>query len=173
MNILQKIFKDHYEEIEYILHPRPVVMQNIKKMVQCGDPSYGGAIYGCPSCGEFKHVPFRCHSKFCPTCGNKYSIDRGTKIAFKLIRCNHRHLVFTIDEELRQFFLDDRSFSTACFRLSVLFYWNCFANSTSPGTLFLGSFAFFTHSEDPSYGTLTSIASLRKAASLMMAFGEP
>lgn len=127
MNILQKIFKDHYEEIEYILHPRPVVMENIEKMVNCGDPSYGGAMYGCPSCGELKFAPFRCHSKFCPTCGNKYSIDRGTKIAFKMIQCTHRHLVFTIDEELRQFFLEDRSLLNCLFHavrsvLLKLFY---------------------------------------------------
>ena len=38
MNILQNIFSDHYEEIEYLLHPRPVVMENISKMINCGDP---------------------------------------------------------------------------------------------------------------------------------------
>lgn len=87
MHILKKIFREHYEEIQYILHPRPVVMENIEKMVNCGDPSYGGAMYGCPCCGELKFVPFRCHSKFCPTCGYKYCIDRSTKMSFKLIRC--------------------------------------------------------------------------------------
>ena len=30
-------------------------------------------------------------------------------MAFKLIQCTHRHCVFTIDEELRLFFLEDRS----------------------------------------------------------------
>ncbi|MFR8221123.1 MAG: transposase zinc-binding domain-containing protein [Blautia faecis] len=30
-------------------------------------------MYGCPHCGKLKFVPFRCHSRFCPTCGNKYS----------------------------------------------------------------------------------------------------
>lgn len=30
MNILQNIFKDHYEEIEYTFHPRPIVLQNIE-----------------------------------------------------------------------------------------------------------------------------------------------
>ena len=30
-------------------------------------------------------------------------------MAFKLIQCTHRHCVFTIDEELRHFFLEDRS----------------------------------------------------------------
>ena len=58
MNILQKIFKDHYEENEYTLHPRPVVMENITKMINCGDPSYGGTMYGCPHCGELKFVAF-------------------------------------------------------------------------------------------------------------------
>lgn len=37
MNILQQIFKEHYEEIQYIPYPRPVVMENIEKMVNCGD----------------------------------------------------------------------------------------------------------------------------------------
>ena len=115
MNILQNIFNDHYEEIQYCLHPRPVVMENIEKMVNCGDPSYGGAMFGCPCCGELKFVTFRCHSKFCPTCGNKYCIDRSTKMSFKLIDCTHRHLVFTIDESLRPFFLKDRSLLNCLF----------------------------------------------------------
>ena len=116
MNILQKIFKDHYEEIEYTLHPRPVVMENITKMINCGDPSYGGTMYGCPHCGELKFVAFRCHAKFCPTCGNKYCIDRSSKMASKLIQCDHRHLVFTIDEDLRPFFLNDRSLLDCLFQ---------------------------------------------------------
>ena len=74
MNILQEIFTDHYEEIKYTLHPRPAEMENIDKMINCGDPSYGGAMYGCIHCGNLKFVPFRCHSRFCPTCGNKYSM---------------------------------------------------------------------------------------------------
>ncbi|EOS35046.1 IS91 family transposase [Dubosiella newyorkensis] len=116
MNILKKIFTEHFEEIQYILHPRPVVMENIEKMINCGDPSYGGAMYGCPHCGNFKFVPFRCHSKFCPTCGNKYCIDRSTKMSFKLLHGPHRHLVFTIDEKLRPFFLEDRSLLDCLFR---------------------------------------------------------
>ena len=38
MNILQKIFTDHYEEIKYTLHPRDTEMENIEKMIHCGDP---------------------------------------------------------------------------------------------------------------------------------------
>ena len=109
MNVLQQIFTDYYEEIEYILHPRKTEMENIDKMIHCGDPSFGGAMYGCPHCGNLKFVPFRCHSRFCPTCGNKYTMDRTTSMSFKLVNVTHRHCVFTIDENLREFFLKDRS----------------------------------------------------------------
>jgi hypothetical protein len=115
MNILQKIFNNHYEEMLYILHPRSSVVENVEKMLNCGDPSYGGAMYGCTKCGNLKFVPFRCHSRFCPTCGNKYSIDRTTSMSFKIINVQHRHCVFTIAEELRTFFLQDRSLLNCLF----------------------------------------------------------
>ena len=61
MNILQQIFSDHYEEIKYTLKTRPVVLESIEKMIHCGAPSFGGAMYGCPSCGALKFVRFRSH----------------------------------------------------------------------------------------------------------------
>ena len=63
MNILQRIFTDYYEQIEYTLHPRPSEMENIEKMIKCGYPSFGGAMYGCSNCGKLKFVPFRCQSE--------------------------------------------------------------------------------------------------------------
>ena len=81
MNILQQIFSDHYEEIKYTLKTRPVVLESIEKMIHCGDPSFGGAMYGCPSCGALKFVPFRCKSRFCPSCSNLYSIQRTTSMS--------------------------------------------------------------------------------------------
>ena len=107
-NVLQDIFKDHYEEMLYILHPRKSVIENVDRMINCGDPSFGGAMYGCSKCDTFKFVPFRCHSRFCPICGTKYSIDRTTSMSFKIINAQHRHCVFTIDSELRHFFLENR-----------------------------------------------------------------
>ena len=109
MSILQDIFRDHYEIIEYTCHPREVELENIDKMIHCGDPAYGGTMYGCPHCGEMKFVPFRCKSRFCPSCGNKYNQMRSLYMSSKLIACTHRHCVFTIPEELRHFFLEDRN----------------------------------------------------------------
>ena len=127
MNILQEIFNDNYEIIQYTLHPRAVEMENIEKMMNCGDPSFGGAMYACSQCGKMKFVPFRCKSRFCPTCGVKYCQERSTSMSFKLLRCGHRHCVFTIDEELRHFFLEDRSLLDCLFQavrnvVSQMFY---------------------------------------------------
>lgn len=52
MNILQEIFNDYYEEMIYTLHPRKSVIENVDKMLHCGDPAFGGAMYGCPHCGK-------------------------------------------------------------------------------------------------------------------------
>ena len=141
MNILQTIFKDHYEEMLYILHPRQAVIDNVDKMINCGDPSFGEAMYACSKCGNLKFVPFRCKSRFCPTCGVKYCQDRSNSMAFKLIQCTHRHCVFTIDEELRHFFLEDRSLLDCLFNAVLL------------------------------NGIPTFIALLRKVVSLTMGFG--
>ena len=74
----------------YLQHPRDSVIENVDKMINCGNPSFGGAMYGCGHCGNLKFVPFRCKSRFCPTCGNKYSISMLTQHIpekhFKMIR---------------------------------------------------------------------------------------
>ena len=109
MNILQSIFTDYYKHIIYELHPRPAVIENVNKMIHCGDSSHVGAMYGCPHCGNLKFVPFRCKSRFCPSCGNKYNQLRSFHMSCKLVSCVHRHCVFTIPAELRVYFLEDRT----------------------------------------------------------------
>lgn len=69
----------------------------------------GHALYFCDHCNTFKHVAFTCKSRFCNSCGAKYTQDRAESISSKLIRCPHRHIVLTIPEELRIFFIRDRS----------------------------------------------------------------
>ena len=115
MNILQSIFTDYYEHMIYELHPRPAVIENVNKMIHCGDSSHGGAMYGCPHCGNLKFVPFRCKSRFCPSCGNKYNQLRSFHMSCKLVACVHRHCVFTIPEELRIYFLKDRTLLNCLF----------------------------------------------------------
>lgn len=72
-------------------------------------------MYGCPHCGNLKFVPFRCKSRFCPSCGNKYNQLRSFHMSCKLVACVHRHCVFTIPKELRDYFLKDRSLLNCLF----------------------------------------------------------
>lgn len=41
----------------YTLHPRDSIIENVDKMIHCGDPSFVGAMYGCKHCGNLKFVP--------------------------------------------------------------------------------------------------------------------
>lgn len=123
MNVLQKIFNDSFDEIRYTLHLRKCELESIEKMIHYSDLSLGGTMYGCPHCGNLKFVPFRCHSRFCPTCSNKYAMERTPQISFKLVDVQHRHCVFTIDENLRHFFLETAGFLTvSSMPLTVLSY---------------------------------------------------
>ena len=95
-------------------------------------------MYGCPCCGELKFSPFRCHSRFCPSCGNKYAMARTHAMASKLVSVPHRHCVFTIDENLRHFFLKDRDLLNCLFHsvssvFSRLFYKMNMSKNFTPG----------------------------------------
>ncbi|MBE7722453.1 MAG: hypothetical protein E7243_23470 [Lacrimispora celerecrescens] len=70
-------------------------------MIHYGDPAFGGAMYSCPRCGNFKFVAFCYHSRCCPTCGNMYFIGRTTSTSFKIIDVTNRHCVFTIERAFR------------------------------------------------------------------------
>ena len=171
MNVIQKMLRDYYEIIEYDLKPRPVVMENIEKVINCGDPSYGGAMYICTHCKNWKFVPFRCHSRFCPTCGNKYAMERTTSMSFKLVNVNHRHCVFTIDENLRDFFLNDRSLLNCLFHavnsvISRMFFQLNKSKNFTPGFIMV-----YTLSAETSNGTLIFTVSSRKGDLAMMVSG--
>lgn len=171
MNILQRIFADHFEEMVYTLHPRDSIIENVDKMINCGDPSFGGAMYGCPHCGKLKFVPFRCRNRFCPTCGNLYSMQRTTSMAFKLINVTHRHCVFTIDENLRDFFLLDRSLLDCLFHAVTSVVSRMFSKQNKSMN-FTHGFLMVLHTlAETSNGTLISTASFPKAATAITAFG--
>ena len=107
----QQIFSDNFYsflENNPSLNIRPIVIEEVEKMLTCQDPDYGHAIYECPNCHETHIIPFTCKSRFCNTCAIKYQMDRALEITSKLIRCEHRHVVFTIPEQLRIFFIKDR-----------------------------------------------------------------
>ena len=94
---------------------RDIVYYEVAKMMKCRTPKLGFSLFECPNCGN-KHIQFHsCKSKFCTSCGNKYSKERVINITSKLYNCNHRHLVFTIHDALWNLFRTDRN------KLNLLF----------------------------------------------------
>lgn len=117
---IKDIFADHWDSFVAEGYPiRSVVFKNVDKIIKCGDPTMGHALYYCEHCNKFKHVAFTCKSRFCNSCGAKYTQDRAESITSKLVRCTHRHIVFTIPEELRIFFLRDRNLLNLIFKASA------------------------------------------------------
>ena len=94
-------------------------------------------------------------------------------MAFQLIQCSHRHCVFTIDEDLRHFFLEDRSLLDCLFHavrsvvLRMFFGLNMSRN-------FVPGFICVLHIPSGVLlnGTLISIAWLQKAAFQMTALAH-
>lgn len=117
---IKDIFRDNWSDFLKLNLPiRPVVLDNVDKIIHCGDPSMGHALYFCDKCGHTKHVSFTCKSRFCNSCGAKYISDRAFSITSTLIHCKHRHMVFTIPEELRHYLRKDRSLLNLLFEASA------------------------------------------------------
>jgi len=102
--------KDHWDTFIEINGDkvRKVVKEDIKRMINCGELSNGYAVYECTECGEAKKVAFRCKSRVCSSCGKVYVDERADKMASKMVKSTHRHMVFTIPEELRIYFQRER-----------------------------------------------------------------
>ena len=115
---IKTIFKDHWNNFlnkftKIII--RDTVFDNVKRMIKCKTLDLGFDVFKCPECGKEKICFHTCKSRLCSSCGNKYNNDRQTSIFSKLFKFKHRHVVWTIPEELRKYFRENRE------RLSLLF----------------------------------------------------
>lgn len=115
---IKQIFNDHWNNFlndNPTIKIRDVVFSNVNRMLKCKTLDLGFSLFVCDHCGNEKIVLHTCKSRMCSSCGNKYNKQRESSIFSKLIRYQHRHVVFTIPEELRVFFRQDRK------RLNFLF----------------------------------------------------
>lgn len=115
---IKDIFEEHWNKFlkSYPnINIRETVFDNINKMLKCKTLDLGFDVFKCPNCGKEKFCFHTCKSRLCSSCGNKYNTERQTSIFSKLFKFNHRHVVWTIPEELRNYFREDRK------RLSLLF----------------------------------------------------
>lgn len=112
---IKRIFSDHWDEFlnRFGNRVREVVIKEVNKILGCGSFANGYAEYECEKCGEKKKVAFRCRSRFCGSCGKVYIDERAENMSHKLVRTKHRHMVFTIAEELREYFQKNRDLLSA------------------------------------------------------------
>jgi len=78
------------------------VVEEVEKMLHCRDPENGFLTYKCPDCGASKTIPLACKSRICARCGKTYTDQWADQLVSSLYAVSHRHMVFTIPEELRE-----------------------------------------------------------------------
>jgi len=83
---------------------REVIFEEVDRIMKCGSLSEGYYTYVCKDCDTVHYCPFHCHSRFCPSCGVNAILKKTDDILQKMVNVPHRHLVFTIPEELRKTF---------------------------------------------------------------------
>ena len=107
---IQEIFKNHYENFrkENIHRMRKVCDEEARKLIRCKDEKYGHVLYECPECGEEKRVAFTCKSRLCTSCGKVKTDDWQNDIKETIYNVKHRHVVFTIPNEIKHLFRQDR-----------------------------------------------------------------
>ena len=112
-NILKQIFFDENKNWESFikLHPkniREIVLEEVEKFRLCGEEESGFSLFACDVCGEIKVVPHRCKGRFCSVCATGYMQEWSKKTAENMYNMPHRHIMFTMPEELWEIFLKRR-----------------------------------------------------------------
>ncbi len=109
-NILKEIFFDNHQHWEsfkrkYEDRIRSVVIKEVEKFRDCGNPKNGFKLFVCEGCHDVRKVPYRCKGRFCTTCSLGESEEWSRLLTEDVLQVNHRHVIFTIDEGLREIFL--------------------------------------------------------------------
>lgn len=109
-NILKQILFDEHQHWEafkkkYGTRIRPIVIKEVEKFRDCGNLKNGFKLFVCEGCHHTHLVPFRCKGRFCTTCSVGESEEWSRLLTEEALQVNHRHVIFTIDEGLRDIFL--------------------------------------------------------------------
>ena len=94
--------KDNWMRYQTVYADRVSAHQiaEVEKMLNCGNPKNGFATYICLKCGETARVCFSCKSRVCSSCGKVHADDWAHQLASRMIKVTHRHVTFTMPEEL-------------------------------------------------------------------------
>lgn len=101
-NIFKQIFEDGWADFKGKYPRYQAVDEVVQKMLGCGDPANGHAVYLCPECLEQHVVAFSCKSTFCLSCAKVYGQEWVETVKGMLhAGVKYRHLILTVPEALR------------------------------------------------------------------------
>lgn len=112
-NILWRIFFDEHQNWAFFVRNhgkniRPVVIKEVEKFRDCGNPRTGFKLFVCEGCHDVRRVPYRCKGRFCTTCSVGETEEWSRLLEEEVFQVHHRHVILTIDEGLRVIFLKHR-----------------------------------------------------------------
>ena len=99
---------DWLKEIDNSGQARDVILENIQKTLLCKTFYLGYDAFDCDHCDNWIMLFRHCHSRFCPSCGIKLQKTLAVKAEVMCIDVKHRHMVFTIPFEYREYFRKER-----------------------------------------------------------------
>lgn len=108
---IKDIFLNCWDSFYHLYSHRVIrdeILKNVNAFLKCGTYENGYIFYSCPNCHKYHITAFTCKSRFCPSCAQKYRDARALSMSKKCVDSPYRHIVFTIPEELRIYFLLDR-----------------------------------------------------------------
>ena len=137
------------------------IIQSINKFLACRDMSKGFIKFKCPLCPIIHKLPLTCKSKLCPSCSFKYSRIWSFNIMKHILNIEHRHVLFTIPKECRQFFFYDRKLLSKLSAVVNEIFKFCFHNISRKklrkNKISKFSRKYFTDSDIVHYGLISII----------------
>jgi hypothetical protein len=101
-NVFKQIFEDGWADFKRKYPRYEAVDEVVQKMLGCGNPENGHAVYLCPECLEEHVVAFSCKSTFCLSCAKVYGQEWVETVKGMLHPgVKYRHLILTVPEGLR------------------------------------------------------------------------
>lgn len=110
--IISKIFEDHwdsfYSKYKVVIDTkRSNASKEIKKIISCSNHKLGASVFVCPNDDEFYFCHHTFKGKLCSSCGIKSQKIKTQYILEKCINTKHRHITFTIPNDLVLYFFDE------------------------------------------------------------------
>ena len=142
------------KHLKYIIH-------STDKFLACRDMSKGFIKFKYPLCPVIHKFPLTCKSKLCPSCGFKYSSIWAQNTMKHILNIEHRHVLFTIPKECRQFFFYDRNLlsklSAAVNEIFKFTFHNISKKNLRKNKISKFSKKYFTDSDIVHYGLISII----------------